>query len=1053
MNTLLVAAVLAVGTDERAADLLSATVSDPQKLFPRGRVTYFIDTQYSPGEGVAPLKADDSRIASAVQAWMNSTCVQLSKCTSPTLSGCPSPRVVLRAHKSACQAEIGFQRTRSNYIWLASACSVGSVTHELGHMFGLFHEQSRYDRDSYVKVDLTAIKPGKEGNFLRNNNASLGAYDYGSIMHYPENGFRKDWRDTIISPYPIGNRDALSSTDKAAIDFLYDGCRAPPAAGVEVAPRCMASVDTSVVHLLPHSKTWRVRITVMHPTDDVTVDYAGSTTTAGTKVSATKGSTLSSLQWVTASLTPKADMAGQAVTIQTNFAPARGGPSVSCSVRIQVASADRVCFGLESTDPNVCSGHGDCVDVPSAPCKCHEGWTGGNCSEVDTCRDNVLWDFDAGLGVFEGIAGASLDKSLSVRGGALRATDINAVVPLGGVWLSRRITMFIGAATAADFTLEMRNSTSTCLPVWLRGGALWVYGQRTSTPFEPNRLYFIDIRFFRTGAVVFIDGKQLEIQVPESHCVGGSDTFSLAGSGWLESLHMHCSNFLIELGATEVTQQMVQQGGVRLKHYIVHPKTGFAQASLARAPLLPRMWKSRTSRDFGWNQLVDKIMPASDIERESATTLQVTLAAVPEFRAPATEVVGWDPSDWMFLGAPVPQVYLGEVAFRIVGTCTASVLRTFDTDADAAGLPPAVRINTAVKAQGAGSLELTVANELTKLFVPDTQPATMNIHIRRDVASSELRIVLASSGSPVELVHGSQGLLYRDTEGVDHTLVSPALTGAFQLVSVEFDWAQKTFRASLDGAAGPQQQLPDDMRFVSEVRVASSEVPAFADQLELPCETRDPSFTATYRNFGTECAPGKDGAEISINVGTVLPSVSDKLVLTEAEDCSGADAECTATGLCSTALGSLSLLLGKPKWDIPAFPESTAGKSYRVCYRQHAAGGYHLMEGSVAPCTKVTDTPPSIPSTDTPPAVATTPEPEGVPLGTGSPFTIPVFTLGPDVGEGGGGGGGSNKGGIIAGIVVGVVVLLAIAGGVAFFVLKKKTVSFPPDQNEQEMSV
>jgi hypothetical protein len=60
--------------------------------------------------------------------------------------------------------------------------------HELGHVLGLFHEHSRWDRDAYVTVHYENIKPGREADYdwvpRTNWIISSTPYDYYSIMLY-----------------------------------------------------------------------------------------------------------------------------------------------------------------------------------------------------------------------------------------------------------------------------------------------------------------------------------------------------------------------------------------------------------------------------------------------------------------------------------------------------------------------------------------------------------------------------------------------------------------------------------------------------------------------------------------------------------------------------------------------------------------------------------------------------------------------------------------------------------------------------------------------------
>lgn len=71
--------------------------------------------------------------------------------------------------------------------------SEGRAIHELMHALGIFHEQSRADRDDFVTVHWQNIEDGYENNFEKQslkNTTYTFEYDYESIMHYGRNYFR-----------------------------------------------------------------------------------------------------------------------------------------------------------------------------------------------------------------------------------------------------------------------------------------------------------------------------------------------------------------------------------------------------------------------------------------------------------------------------------------------------------------------------------------------------------------------------------------------------------------------------------------------------------------------------------------------------------------------------------------------------------------------------------------------------------------------------------------------------------------------------------------------
>ncbi|UZO80845.1 M12 family metallopeptidase [Aquimarina sp. ERC-38] len=82
-------------------------------------------------------------------------------------------------------ATIG-SRGSSGTLNLGKNASAALIAHEFGHTLGFLHEQTRPDRDDYVKVLFENIQQGKEGNFRKTNSAlrTTKKFDMKSIMMY-----------------------------------------------------------------------------------------------------------------------------------------------------------------------------------------------------------------------------------------------------------------------------------------------------------------------------------------------------------------------------------------------------------------------------------------------------------------------------------------------------------------------------------------------------------------------------------------------------------------------------------------------------------------------------------------------------------------------------------------------------------------------------------------------------------------------------------------------------------------------------------------------------
>ncbi|CAB4070015.1 unnamed protein product [Lepeophtheirus salmonis] len=177
--------------------------------------------------------------------------------------------VLINPQQRGCSAVLGYNRNRGVHNLNlqrndgSTTCMImGIAAHEMLHILGFAHEQTRPDRDQFVQIFWSRIKRNYISNYFRaidinatdippvcdstSTQASFDncysgykartfglSYDYGSIMHYGLNYFTSTGQDTmgILKTVPvgavIGNRNGMTKLDALKVQARYD-CNEDP---------------------------------------------------------------------------------------------------------------------------------------------------------------------------------------------------------------------------------------------------------------------------------------------------------------------------------------------------------------------------------------------------------------------------------------------------------------------------------------------------------------------------------------------------------------------------------------------------------------------------------------------------------------------------------------------------------------------------------------------------------------------------------------------------------------------------------------------------------
>lgn len=194
-----------------------------------------------------------------------------------------------------CEADEGYEAVQGQPMNGSGSCTVTTLLHEMGHVIGLWHEQSRSDRDQYVTVNYGNAIKGAWSSFEIDpfNHQLLTPYDYASVMEYPAWSMSRNGGpviETIPPGIPLQGADGIpaggaadySAADKEAIERLYGA--APTVVTITSNPVGLRVAVDGTAITTPQTYTWTLESThtLSVPTgiQTLTGEIANSTTTA-----------------------------------------------------------------------------------------------------------------------------------------------------------------------------------------------------------------------------------------------------------------------------------------------------------------------------------------------------------------------------------------------------------------------------------------------------------------------------------------------------------------------------------------------------------------------------------------------------------------------------------------------------------------------------------------------------------------------------------------------------------------------------------------------------
>jgi len=215
--------------DENAEDKNRNALQSPLQRWPNRTIYYRVSPELTEDES--------NNVREALQVFNEQTCVRFLDYDEQTFK--PARYVEYKRSPDMCGTQVGYNPLvpmGAHDVVLAPYClaRTGVIQHETLHVLGLYHEQSRPDRNQYVKIEYDNIPQKYWSQFSSYPEIYTTTYnvpyDYESIMHYSQYAFAKDpskpsiraKNGNDIYDRKMGQINGPSAGDLTKVNIMYN---------------------------------------------------------------------------------------------------------------------------------------------------------------------------------------------------------------------------------------------------------------------------------------------------------------------------------------------------------------------------------------------------------------------------------------------------------------------------------------------------------------------------------------------------------------------------------------------------------------------------------------------------------------------------------------------------------------------------------------------------------------------------------------------------------------------------------------------------------------